>query len=247
MPEVIDESCPSGEVGGYVGLLAGRSRPKIEPQHSAPVGWTADFRITGSTGPADRLLARIGSFMVLYHLDVGRRLQEGMRIELSNDSLSLLGKNYISKFRRYGVLEALEKGRLPATLDRLDAATFREWALEFLRRHYAPVMSLNRPSRLSSFFATATPDDALRYADRHKHQGERRVFEVQAPGEHPYLDMTWLDRTFPKSISSSVVYHLERYWIGELFESDPHLSKNDDRSSLREYLVTVPITIGRRV
>lgn len=185
--------------------------------------------------------------MVLYHLDVAGRLREGMRIELRNNSPSLFGRNYISKFQRYGALESLEKGQLPASPGRLDAATFREFALELVRCHYPSVKILDRPSRLWAFFATATADDAMRYADRHKYQGERRVFEIHASGEHPYLDMTWLDRDFPKEISPGVIYHLERYWSGELFENDLRLAKGDPRSSLREYLVTTPITVGRRV
>ena len=185
--------------------------------------------------------------MTLYHLDVAGRLQEGMHINLSPGSLSWLGRTYTAKFRRYDVLKVLETGQLPAELARLDPATFREFALEFLRLHYAPVKNLNRPSRLWSFFATESPDDAIRYADRHEYHGEKRVFEVHTSGEHPCLDMTWLDRSFPNEISGGVLRHMQNYWAGELFENHQQLGFEDTRGSLCERLITSPITIGRIV
>lgn len=166
-----------------------------------------------------------------------------MLVQLSPASLSVFGRNYVSKFKRHGVLQAINTGTPPSSLKSLDLATFREFALEFHRRHHPLVNKMMRPSRLSSFFAVATVEDALRYADRHEYRGPRRVFEIQVTGVHPCLDMTWLDRSFPREMSSSVNYYIHRYWAGELFENDLDLSVADPRKSLREFLVTSPALV----
>ncbi len=184
--------------------------------------------------------------MVLYHLDTAKQLEEGLSVGLTRGTLSIFGHNYVTKFCQYGVLESLQVGDLDANLENLDSSTFREYALEFFRLHHPTVVNLQLPSRLWSFFATYSVEDAIRYAERHAYQGEIRVFEVHAEGEHPHFDMTWLDRSFPKKINGDVAYYLHKYWIGELFEKDPYLVQADSRQSLSEYLVTQSITIGRR-
>lgn len=119
---------------------------------------------------------------MLYHLDSGHRLKEGDIIALSEENNSVFGQNYTRKFRLYGVEDSLRNGCLNTPLEHLDAATFREYALEFFRLHHPTVKNLNLPSRLSSFFATGSIDDAIRYAKRSNYTKEIRIFEVHAEG-----------------------------------------------------------------
>lgn len=184
---------------------------------------------------------------MFYHLDTGHRLKEGLTIELSENKNSLFGYNYTRKFRRYGVADSLHNGDLSASLAHLDPATFREYALEFFRLHHPAVKEMKLPSRLCAFFATSSVEDAIRYAERNEYKKEIRVFEVQTEGVFQCLDMTWLDQEFPKQLNSDVCYYLHKYWIGKLFEKDPHLPKTDPRPSLCESLLTRPITVGLRV
>jgi hypothetical protein len=184
---------------------------------------------------------------LFYHLDTGHRLKEGLNIDISESKNSIFGVNYAIKFLRYNVADSLKIGNLNASLGHLDAATFREYALEFFRLHHPSVRDLNLPSRLSSFFATNSVEDAVRYAERNEYRREVRIFEVHAEGIFHSLDMTWLDREFPKQINSSTAYYWHKYWTGELFEKDPDLAKADQRSSLCEVLITSPLTVGRRV
>jgi len=184
---------------------------------------------------------------LLYHFDAAHRLEEGVGIELDRYRLSLFGRNYVKKFRQFGVMAGLERGVLETPLEHLDNSTFREYALEFFRLHHPAVADLKLPSRLCSFFATDSAEDAVRYAERYGYKGEIRVFEVHAAGEHSLLDMTWLDRAFPKKIDGDIAYYLNGYWRGDLFRDDPHLSGADPRPSLQERLVTSSIRVGRRV
>lgn len=184
---------------------------------------------------------------MFYHLDTGHRLREGLTIELSENENSLFGSNYTQKFRGYGVADSLKNGDLSASLAHLDPATFREYALEFFRLHHPTVKDLKLPSRLCAFFATSSVEDAIRYAERNGYKKEIRVFEVHTEGDFQCLDMTWLDREFPKQLDSNTAYYFHKYWIGKLFEEDPHVAKGDPRPSLCESLVNRPITVGPRV
>lgn len=185
--------------------------------------------------------------MLLYHLDRGAKLKKGLTIELGEDKYSIFGRGYVEKFRQYRVAEALRSG-YDVSLAHLDSPAFREYALEFMRLHHPIIKNLKLPSRLCAFFATGSVEDAIQFAKRNDYKGEVRVFEVHTEGDSQFLDMTWLDREFPKQISNDgIVYHLFRYWTGELFANDPHVAKADPRPSVREHLVTRSITVGDRV
>ncbi|WP_394540118.1 hypothetical protein PRJ39_06065 [Lysobacter enzymogenes] len=181
--------------------------------------------------------------MILYHLDTLGRLQEGMLVNLSPASLSVFGRNYVSRFQRHDLLHSLETGTLPRSLASLNSATFREFVVEFHRRHHPEVKKMMRPSRLNSFFATANVDDAVLYAERHDYHGPLRVFEIQVAAATPCFDMTWLDRDFPREINPSVSYYFRKYWAGELFEKDLDVCIEDSRKSLREFLITSPALV----
>lgn len=183
---------------------------------------------------------------MLYHLDVGHRLRCGQVIDLAHDKLSVFGANYMRRFMKYGVKRALDSGDFTAPLSHLDAATFREYALEFFRRHHPVAQGQNWPSRLSSFFATSSLDDAHLYVERHGFKGGVRIFEVIADGAFPAFDMTWLDRTFPNDLGKPA-YYWHKYWTGQRFEMDESLSKNDKRPSLMETVLNRKIAIGNRV
>lgn len=182
---------------------------------------------------------------MLYHLDVGHRLVSGQVIDLAQDKLSVFGANYMRRFMYYGVKSALDSGDRTASLARLDAPTFREYALEFFRRHHPVAQGRNWPSRLSSFFATSSLDDAHRYAERHGCKGGVRIYEVIADGNFPAFDMTWLDRTFPNDLGIPA-YYWHKYWTGQRFELDESLNKSDKRPSLMETILNQKITIGKR-
>lgn len=184
---------------------------------------------------------------MLYHLDVGHRLKSGQVIDLAQNKLSVFGANYMRKFMNYGVQRALDSGDPTASLRHLDAATYREYALEFFRRHHPVTQGRNLPSRLSGFFATSSLDDAHRYAERHGFKGSVRIYEVLADGTFPTFDMTWLDRTFPPVLDGNTSYYWNKYWAGERFELDEQLNKNDQRPALMETILIQKIAIGNRV
>lgn len=171
------------------------------------------------------------------------RLAPGMVIDLSPENLSNFGQTYKQKFIRAGISIELEMGSKPRHPDRLSDAAYREFYLEFFRRHNPRVKTLKTVSRLSSFFAATSIEDANRYVQRHGFVGKTTTYAVHCAGEHPLLDMTWLDQHFPRNLENRLYYY-ESYWQGKLISQDEHLASSEKRGSFMEALITSRVTIG---
>lgn len=182
----------------------------------------------------------------LYHVDTLGRLAPGMAIDLHPDKPSIFGENYRHQFAKAGVLDALAAGAEHKNLMLLSNAAYREYYLELFRTHHPRVKEIAPASRLSSFFAVRTVDDAWRYVERHEFKGTPTIFAVHCDGPLTQLDMTWLDQQFPRDINA-FSYYYEHYWNGSHICNDEHLASHEARGSFIEVLVSTPVTIGQPV
>lgn len=176
---------------------------------------------------------------------MARKLTTGQTLNLSPTTVSIFGRAYVHQFQRAGVLDALNAGLEHRNTASLSVSAHREYYLELFRRHSPRIRPLGRVSRLSSFFAVASVEDAERYIERYQFEGSPPVYEVICDGDCQSLDMTWLDQNFPRDINE-FSYYYENYWNGSRIEEDAHLASHEKRGSLIEILVSSPIEIGRR-
>ena len=182
----------------------------------------------------------------LYHVDTTGRLKPGMKIDLAPGKASVFGRNYQMKFQRAGITFELELGLPPPNPSLLSDAAYREYFLELFRLNNPRIRERGVISRLDSFFAVRSVEDAKRYLERSIFKHPPRIFNIHCAGEHPALDMTWLDQNFPRNIES-FSYYYENYWSGRLISEDEHLSNHDKRGSLIELLITSQVTVGNMI
>lgn len=178
-----------------------------------------------------------------YHVDMSGSLAPGMAIDLSLEAPSLFGRSYLEQFKVAGVVETLETGQESLKLMLLSDSAYREYYLELFRRHNSRLKDIPTVSRLSSFFAVKSVEDAHRYIERFGFKGHPAIYSVDCDGEPPCLDMTWLDQQFPKRVDK-FMYYYESYWKGALIGQDPYLASHEKRGSLIEVLITSKATIG---
>jgi hypothetical protein len=181
-----------------------------------------------------------------YHVDTTSQLGAGMTIDLAPDKASAFGLNYQRQFRAAGVTAELELGQAPPVPNLLKEPAYREYFLELCRRHNPRINGLTTVSRLNSFFAFRSAQDAKRYLERHSPKHLPKIYTIHCEGQHPAFDMTWLDQHFPRDIGA-FSYYYESYWKGLLISEDEHLSGHEKRGSLMEVLITSPITIGSEI
>ncbi|WP_419683763.1 hypothetical protein ACN22W_09450 [Burkholderia theae] len=169
-----------------------------------------------------------------------------MSINLDPNELSRFGWKYAAAFSREGVADALQSGHNPLNHAGLRDIDYREFYLEFFRRHLPSLRGIPAVSRLSSFFAVDNIEDARRFIlNKPGYPRPPRIYTVYAIGEHSAYDMTWLDFKFPRN-PEKFKYYYEKYWQGKLIDNDPFIAAGH-RGSLREYLITSNVTIGSSV
>ena len=169
-----------------------------------------------------------------------------MTIDLSPDKASAFGLIYQRQFRGAGITAELELGRAPPMPNLLREPAYREYYLELFRRHNPRISGLATVSRLNSFFAFRSTQDAKRYLERHSPKHPPKIYTIHCEGQHLGFDMTWLDQLFPRDIGA-FSYYYESYWKGLLISGDEHLSGHEKRGSLIEVLITSPITVGNEI
>lgn len=174
------------------------------------------------------------------------RLNSGMNIELSGNSPSFFGMNYLAKFARSGIKSIPPLQSAVLIGNSLDDASYREFWLEVFRTDHPQLKTIPLKSRLNSFFATESIDDAKRYISRHGFSGETRIFEVESQDSGLKLDMTWLDQRFPRDFRQFGFYYIS-YWKGMRIDANDDLKDHEKRGSLIEVLLDGKVRIGEVV
>lgn len=169
------------------------------------------------------------------------KLKSGTKIELSNNTLSKFGENYLTKFSALGIKEVSSTYSKEA--DFLDTPSYREFFLELFRKEDPDLKYISTCSRFNSFFAVESINDAERYVDRFGFKGKAKIYEVFTDSEARLYDMTWLDQQFPRD-HRKFGYYYRHYWMGNKIQDDPHLSKHEKRGSLMEALINDSLLIG---
>lgn len=169
-----------------------------------------------------------------------------MEIDISPCVPSAFGAGYWAKFRNFGIESIPTLQGVPKRTSLLDDSAYREFWLEVFRTDHPELKDLGLKSRLNSFFATESLDDARRYISRSGFQGQSRIFKIQASDTGLKLDMTWLDQKFPRDFKKFGYYYL-RYWKGLMMEDDAHLAGHEKRGSLIEVLLDGGVKIGEAI
>lgn len=184
----------------------------------------------------------------LYHIDKKGSLSSGMTIDLTPKTPSSFGQQFYKHFEKFGITENLKNGNHPSALQiaLLNDPAYREFYLELIRLHHPQVKILQTVSRLSSFFAVRSVEDAQRCIKRLKLNGNPKIYAIEYDIEPIFLDMTWLDFTFPRDINK-FGYYYANYWQGSILDQDPSMEKNEGHTSLLEALITSKVTIGNSI
>ncbi len=132
---------------------------------------------------------------------------------------------------------------VPPIVNLLDDAAYREFWLELFRIHHPELKGKALPSRLQSFFASETIEDARRYVARNGSISSPRIFEIECASPGLRLDMTWLDHQFPRDFRQ-FGYYYARYWKGERIDDDEILKQRENHASLTEILLAGEICVG---
>ncbi|MDN7754736.1 hypothetical protein [Burkholderia gladioli] len=182
-----------------------------------------------------------------YHVDALGTLQTGAVIDARSNGWSKFGLQCVSRFRAAGLLDALERSDIPSSpaINALTQDYRREFFLEHIRRHH-PLVKNRSTSRLNSFFAVKSMEDARSFIVRRPTSVGRvpRIFIVHTDGDHPAHDMNWLDFKFPDD-PNYFAYHYVSYWNRVLTTEDQNMSgKLHGRLPIQEVLITSPVTIG---
>jgi len=178
-----------------------------------------------------------------FHVDTKGTLETGMVIKTSPSTHSIFGNFYHKKFEQFGIEPILDLHKVPTIVNVLEYPFYREFYLEVFRLGHPELIGLENFSRLSSFFAVETLEEARKYIERSGHGNTSKIFEVFSDGPVMKLDMTWLDQEFPKDIRQVGYYYLH-YWLGNKIEEDVHLKEHEKRGSLMEVLIASDVTIG---
>ncbi|WP_146176698.1 hypothetical protein [Chromobacterium sp. Panama] len=178
-----------------------------------------------------------------FHVDMTGRLRSGMDIDLRSNAPSVFGKNYWTKFKNVGIKSIPSLQNVPDEVNRLDSSAYREFWLEVFRTDHPEIKKLATKSRLNSFFATDSIEDAHKYILRNGFKGNAKIFEIQSTDAGLKLDMTWLDQQFPRDFREFGYFYC-CYWKGLKIDDDNDLSKHEKRGSLIEVLLGGKIIIG---
>ena len=209
--------------------------------------------------------------MIVYHMDCNESLNEGMEIKLRSfsslrnenrnvleklfpDGISKHGLNYLEDcfydFPFYTQTAAGEKLPPCAFLDsvfNIPAAMgshFSEIIFELVRRGMFPLS----PSRFQSLFAVESLHDFHLWEDIERFSKEKPIYEIMIPDNSPHFDSNWLKAGFAAgayndapnayfAFSPTIALNLPMsYWAQEATDSPRW-----------EYIIPLPITIGRRV
>lgn len=162
-----------------------------------------------------------------YHADRYLNLVEGQIIELDSNGLSRFGAAY---------WEAIST----RPFEQLSQAEEREWLLE--REKQDPKFAFY-PSRMQSFFAANTIDDARRFVEKSNDKPHDKVpiFEVFA-SEFWTLDMNWLD--YATDLQTRLSY-IRQYWYAAISNHSP--AEGERRPPLLEVLMKPPVRVGKIV
>lgn len=164
-----------------------------------------------------------------FHVDCWNNLTPGQVVELGPNGLSKFGNVYA------GALSQMSR-------EALDRVHRRELDLEVIRRRDFA----QRRSRLDSFFAAPTLEEAKRHALRMNDApgAEARVFEVFADSNHDALDVMWLDIL---GLDDAQMQHrYAQYWAGAR-SSDLFFGATSPRPPLLEVLLPLPLRLGEVV
>ncbi|EDI0007563.1 hypothetical protein CC633_14615 [Salmonella enterica subsp. enterica serovar Enteritidis] len=182
----------------------------------------------------------------LYHVDMAKRLHPGMVIELSAQATSMFGEVYWKQFRNLRIEKIPSLRNIPSQSSMLSNPAYRELWLEIFRTDHPELKNMKLPSRLNSFFAVESIEDAKGYIARSNLGEHTPIFEVYSKEPGLKFDMTWLDQQFPRDFRQFGYYYL-RYWKGLRIEDDIHLANHEKRGSFMEVLLGATITIGKVV
>ncbi|EMB3082302.1 hypothetical protein U8233_002278 [Providencia rettgeri] len=163
-----------------------------------------------------------------YHADRANSLHSGMIIDI--DGLSMFGKQYTNIYD------------LHKTVKDLSDSENRERTLEYVRQNIS-AFSI-RPSRLSSFFAALSIEDAIYFAKSITPiiYGKINIYEVFAD-KFFTCDSNWLD--YKPSNDADYLEYAKRYWWGEITNHAPVTGGR--RPPKLEVLLSSPILVGALV
>lgn len=206
--------------------------------------------------------------MILYHLDRNASLHEGQVLTLQSlnscnlenseivrnlfpDGLSSHGIQYLKKAENtfdYGIIQP--SGNYFAWLESLRSATdslggpFSEIYCELIRRIFFPSL----PSRLQCLFAVSDINEFSQWNDCIGFSADKPVFEVHVPDESPCFDSQLLKAGFCLWVNEiEGKGHFDFEPLKNLqFAFDYWNGKRDSNSRL-EYLIPLPVTVGRQV
>lgn len=206
--------------------------------------------------------------MILYHLDRNASLHEGQILTLQSlnscnlanseiarnlfpDGLSSHGIQYLQKAENrfdYGFVQP--SGSYFAWLESLKSATdslggpFSEIYCELIRRIFFPSF----PSRLQCLFAVSSMEELLQWNDCSGFSAEKPVFEVYVSDDFPCFDSRLLKGGFCLWVNETERQgHFDFEPLENLqFAFDYWNGKRDSNPRL-EYLIPLPVTVGRQV
>lgn len=181
-----------------------------------------------------------------FHVDMANRLKPGMIVNPLREGPSSFGSVYWQKFRDAGIHSIPDLQGAIAVSSRLQGPAYREFWLEVIRTDHPEILTLSPPSRLNSFFAWDSIEDAHLFAGRSKLKRRATIYEVYSEDLGSRHDMNWLDHEFPRDVRKISYYYI-CYWHGKKIKEDPHLSSNERRASMMEVLLTSELTIGNGV
>lgn len=160
-----------------------------------------------------------------FHADRSQCLSPGQIIELDENGMSAVGRQYFQAIQTKPP-EALTPGER------------REYFAERIKRH--PKFANSYISRMQAFFGANSILDAVAFANAitPRPLGPIPIFEVYARTFWS-LDSTWLDYDPHQD------FNFVQYWYGSISNSTP--PTGDRRPPLLEVLMALPVRIGKIV
>lgn len=211
--------------------------------------------------------------MLLYHLDRGHSLKEGMQINLKNGSQALSNvenSHFISLFTdgfsffgldilcstcpmiptffdRSGDSPFINVGNLFKIKGQVDIKLI-EFIFELVRRLYFS----HYPSRFQSLFAVDSVKEFHRWPELLEGKAKTfslidyDVYEISVSDNIPAFDSSWLRGGIAAGIDKGLFFYGVK--IDSLFDVAYHYWNRDFTEEPRlEYLVKLPIRVGRKV
>jgi len=211
--------------------------------------------------------------MLLYHLDRGHSLKEGMQINLKNgsqalsnvenspfislftDGFSFFGLDILCStcpmiptfFDRSGDSPFINVGNLFKIKGQVDIKLI-EFIFELVRRLYFS----HYPSRFQSLFAVDSVKEFHRWPELLEGKAKTfslidyDVYEISVSDNIPAFDSSWLRGGIAAGIDKGLFFYGVK--IDSLFDVAYHYWNKDFTEEPRlEYLVKLPIRVGRKV